>query len=255
MTRTDFREEALQILADHGDHFWFVHRNHIIARAMRGSCNVAPGELKLLDLGCGAGHIARYMHKKGYNVDASDLYPSALKFLERSIDNSFAFDLYNDEVPDTLTGKYDVVILGDVIEHLLHPVAALKKAGGFLKKNGLIVVTVPALLSLWSEYDEQSGHKKRYDKETLEFELRDSGYRVEAMSYFMHLPGILLYVQRKLANFLIPDKKDYDDCLEINPIVNSTMKVFMYVEYLIRQAVTPPFGSSLIAVGRRFHEG
>ena len=256
MPTEDFPERALKILADHRDHFWFVHRNHVVADALRMGGKSSRINMRILDLGCGAGTIAYYLFEKGYQVDASDLFQSARSFLGQSLEcNFFAFDLLNQAIPDARVGQYDVVVLGDVIEHFSDPVAVLKKARKFLKINGRIVVTVPALAGLWTDYDVKSGHKKRYNQQTLRREIKEAKYVVEMTAYFMLIPAFLLFFQRKLAWIFKPRNNDYTNVLQINPVVNLMMKAMMRLEYLLSRVVPLPIGSSLIGIGVMRHEG
>jgi 2-polyprenyl-3-methyl-5-hydroxy-6-metoxy-1,4-benzoquinol methylase len=251
----DFPEKALQILANDQDHFWFVHRNRIVARMIQATGQSKARNMRILDLGCGVGTIAHYLAEKGYFVVASDGYHSAKALLNpRLKDSFFVFDLLNHQVPEDQVGRYDLVVLGDVIEHFENPVGVLKKAREFLKKDGRIIITVPALRFLWTDYDVQSGHKKRYYRGTLCSELKGAGFVVEKTAYFMLIPALILFLQRKLSWVLKSKDKDYTEVLKINQAGNLFMKTVMKMEYLVSQIVTLPFGSSLIGVGVVGHE-
>ncbi|HEY3321363.1 MAG TPA: class I SAM-dependent methyltransferase [Planctomycetota bacterium] len=76
-----------------------------------------------------------------------------------------------------------VVTLLDVLEHLEDPAAAMSEMIRIARPGGLLVITVPALQMLWSDWDETLGHKRRYNRRQLltlctrpEIELLHCGY-------------------------------------------------------------------------------
>jgi SAM-dependent methyltransferase len=108
--------------------FYFRYKRKIIEKMIVGKC---------LNVGCGE-HII----KNAVNIDknAEDLpYES----------NSF-----------------DTVILSDVIEHIKDWETAIKEAIRVSKKK--VILTVPAYMWLWSDYDKELGHYRRYIKKDLE---------------------------------------------------------------------------------------
>ncbi|MET0300427.1 MAG: class I SAM-dependent methyltransferase [Flavitalea sp.] len=47
--------------------------------------------------------------------------------------------------PELPENYFDVIICGDVLEHLIDPWLAIKKISGFLKKDGIIIISAPNL--------------------------------------------------------------------------------------------------------------
>ncbi|NRA65827.1 MAG: methyltransferase domain-containing protein [Pseudobacteriovorax sp.] len=79
-------------------------------------------------------------------------------------------------------GKYDTIIYIDVLEHIENHSVELTKAQQRLKNGGLLIVLVPAYQFLYSEFDRQVGHFRRYSRRTIqtimpeEFRRKDIGY-------------------------------------------------------------------------------
>jgi len=92
----------------------------------------------------------------------------------------------------------DAVTLLDVIEHVDDDAGALMEAVRITKPGGVIVVTVPALMSLWSDWDVRLHHKRRYTRQSL-LRLTDrpsvSVLHCNYMNTFALLP---VYAVRKL---------------------------------------------------------
>jgi hypothetical protein len=76
-----------------------------------------------------------------------------------------------------------VVAMLDVIEHIDDDVAALTAVAGSMDGSSLLVVTVPALPSLFSPWDTALGHHRRYTRRSLRTALESAGFHVERMHY------------------------------------------------------------------------
>jgi hypothetical protein len=62
---------------------------------------------------------------------------------------------------------YDAIIYMDVIEHIEKDHEELKLAASHLKKNGYLIILVPAHQWLFSPFDKAIGHYRRYTKKSL----------------------------------------------------------------------------------------
>ena len=55
----------------------------------------------------------------------------------------------------------------DVIEHIDDDRAAVARLGSLARPGGIVIVSVPALPELFTEFDRIQGHRRRYLPETL----------------------------------------------------------------------------------------
>jgi 2-polyprenyl-3-methyl-5-hydroxy-6-metoxy-1,4-benzoquinol methylase len=101
--------------------------------------NIKPSG-NILEIGCGRGKLLKGLEKY-YSVSGSDISSSAIKEAGRLLGKSRVkvLDLEKQE----LSGKYDLVLAFDVFEHLKNPAACLKKIKKVLKKNGILIFSVP----------------------------------------------------------------------------------------------------------------
>lgn len=74
---------------------------------------------------------------------------------------------------------FDVAVCSEVLEHVDSPAAILHAIHRILKPNGLLVVTVPALMRYWSAQDEVAGHQRRFEYDEFPTLLKDCGFQVE----------------------------------------------------------------------------
>ena len=63
--------------------------------------------------------------------------------------------------------KFDTVLYIDVLEHIKEDEAELILAADHLRSEGFLVVLAPAHQSLFTPFDTQIGHQRRYDKRSL----------------------------------------------------------------------------------------
>ena len=99
-----------------------------------------PPKSRVLDLGCAGGYVAAELRRRGCYVVGTDVCPLGDGV---ELDEFYLQDLNRDELPVDL-GRFDYVLLLDVIEHLQAPeafVARLKAAAGFAPQVTFIVST------------------------------------------------------------------------------------------------------------------
>ena len=102
------------------------------------------------------------------------------------------------DLPAEQRAGVEVILLLDVIEHIADPQFFLQGIMGCFPALHTVLVTVPARMELWSNYDEYFGHFRRYDIEMLH-QLGDGlGIDAHDCKYFFHLP----YLPARLMSVL-----------------------------------------------------
>jgi SAM-dependent methyltransferase len=229
-------------------HWWFQARREILYAVT--SQFVAPSS-RVLDTGCGTGFFIDKA-KERYDVWGIDASPIAVEIChERGLANvvmGSAADLSG--VSDR---RFEGILLFDVIEHLEDDLAALRHARELLTPNGLIIVTVPAFMFMWSRHDELNHHKRRYVKIQLHNLLRDAGFSIEKLSYFNSYLFPLAVLSRFARRMF---GRDGEGEFKIPALrLNQWMKAIFAAEAKKLLNLSPtdsfPFGLSLLAVGRK----
>ena len=72
---------------------------------------------------------------------------------------------YLENLPDDKL--FDTILYIDVIEHIADDSLELEKAKSHLKKNGILIILVPAFNILFSPFDKAVGHHRRYNRKSL----------------------------------------------------------------------------------------
>lgn len=100
----------------------------------------------ILDVGCATGVNGKYLLDKGiakkiYGIEINA--PMAAQ-AQKKYDKVFIGSLDNDTIFDELNHlQPDVIICGDVLEHLNDPWDVLKKFSALLNTNGIIIISLP----------------------------------------------------------------------------------------------------------------
>jgi SAM-dependent methyltransferase len=81
-------------------------------------------------------------------------------------------------------GTFDLVCAFDVIEHVEHDQLAVSEMTRVCKEQGIVCVTVPAFMFLWSEHDVVNHHFRRYSSKTLKLVFQHENILNLYHSYF-----------------------------------------------------------------------
>jgi SAM-dependent methyltransferase len=192
-------QRGLQSLSEaEARHFWFRTRNDLISKRLTVLGCVPPA--RVLDLGCGGGAVCAHLANLGFEVTGVDGHRARVLDAAQRVPGGifFVHDLANGIAPFK-EGAFDAVGLFDVIEHLHQPGDALIDALSCTRPGGLVVGTVPALMSLWSEVDAHAGHRLRYEEPLLGQLLRSvPGASLIEIRPFNRALVPMLFLQRHL---------------------------------------------------------
>ncbi len=184
-------------------HFWHQCRCRMIRQFM---AQVAiPQGVRILEIGCGGGNVLEYLHRHGYRIEGTDMHAplcrrAALRCPEVPV---YVFDVRRPP-PSFEKRDYGAVLLFDVLEHIDDSAAFLSACARFVPSGGYVIGTVPALMGLWSNWDAQSTHKRRYTRATLRQEILKAGLSVVHLSYFFRCLVPLIWFQRRYLDKTTP---------------------------------------------------
>jgi 2-polyprenyl-3-methyl-5-hydroxy-6-metoxy-1,4-benzoquinol methylase len=165
----DVQFEAHQ--AHEESHWWFTARREIILSVVDFFVRGEPNPF-ILDVGCGTGcTVAEFSkHYEAVGIDAS--VDAIRRARVRYPECKFIHGRVPSDVADLL-GRVKLITLMDVLEHVEDDRGLLESLIENVSDGTVVVITVPADMSLWSEHDVVLGHFRRYDPRRLASLLTD----------------------------------------------------------------------------------
>lgn len=102
---------------------------------------------RVLDLGCGDGFIMKKIKSAPNDVEGVEISTNAIKAAREKGFKVYDIDL-NTNWAHKIHGKFDVVLGGEIIEHLFDTDRFIRNIHSVLKKNGKVILTTPNIASL-----------------------------------------------------------------------------------------------------------
>ncbi len=225
------------------EHWWFQSRRAITGYVFWKKLPKTQEKLKILSVGCGTGaeleHIGQFGEVTGIDIDPEVVQFCRAKGLNvvqmNLLDLSFAAE------------TFDIVVAMDVLEHIKEDYKALEKLEHVLKKNGLLLITVPALQCLWSSFDEEGEfpHVRRYTKKSLLSLIGSQKLIPEKISYYNFFLFPLAYFTRK------SDKSFASQMVGMPAWQNTILRLIFSFEKYFLPWISFPVGVSLIGVFKK----
>ena len=134
----------------------------------------------------------------------------------------------------------------DVLEHLPDPEVALAHALELLRPGGKIVITVPAMPSLWTSHDDLNHHFIRYTKRSLQDLGHTCGMQIDRLDYLFHWTAFAKVIVRMKESLF--DNEPRSPTVP-SPYINAFFRNFCFAEQRIFRNWTPPWGTSLVCIG------
>jgi len=235
------------------NHWWFRSRNNIILAVLTNYLDIKDkNDSEILDIGCGLGQIFPILRKFGH-VEGIEKNSNFVKVLKNKYPD---IEIHNTKFPNPILDnkKFDLISMFDFLEHVNSPLNILRAANNILKNDGLLLVTVPAYNWMWSKIDEISHHYRRYDKNTLRIEIEKEGFECIYSSYFMTILFPLVFIYRKIIQFLFL-KKIKINYLELKIPINILNKFLYHImnieTYFIRRGISFTYGLSIIGIFKK----
>jgi 2-polyprenyl-3-methyl-5-hydroxy-6-metoxy-1,4-benzoquinol methylase len=230
------------------DHFWMVWRFRALLPYIRNVIEKTSPTDRFLEIGCGHGQFINQLEEATEAVvDGCDLNLMALEKAKLERGKIFVYDIHQHH--PSMVGKYAGMFLLDVIEHIDNDRSMLQSSLDHVRPGGYVLINVPALQSLFSQYDVAAGHKRRYSRKSLRAVMEACNLEIEHVGYwgFSLVPVAML---RKLYLRFVPAEKIIERGFHPQAgFVNLVFKLLMRIElFLFRD---PIVGTSVIGVGRK----
>ena len=199
---------------------------------------------RVVELGCGRGNLSNFFrqHETVMLTDYRDDYLDPLREkwgMKKNLTFSKLDMTQREDYAVVTKFAPDTIVFLNVLEHLEDDRAVLKNLFDHVPVGCRLVILVPFGMGLYSDFDKELGHFRRYEKSELEGKMREAGFTVEHQFYF-NKAGKLAWF---LANTLGKRK-------QLTPL---QLKIYNFLTPVFRiwDKVAPGTGLSTVAICRK----
>ena len=189
----------------------------------------------VLDVGGSSGYLGRELARRGAEVVVIDNDPEAVAGASQAGMDAHVVDITRQDPPGR-PGGYDVVLCGDVLEHLADPAAALRRLRPLVAPEGHLVASVPnganwalrlsLLAGRWNYTDRgllDRTHLRNFTRRTFLATIRAGGFEVVETDVTCPIPvlrGGRLSAAAHAAARALPGLLAYQHLALARPAVN-----------------------------------
>ena len=233
------------------EHWYFRARYFVIMTHIKMLLNSKAGSIKILNVGVATGHSSELLSQFG-EVKSVEFDEECYNFTKRKLNidiiNSSILDLpFNDN-------SFDLVCAFDVVEHVEDDKLAVSELQRVCKKGGIVTITVPAFMFLWSRHDEINQHFKRYRKKEISRLFDEKRISILYHSYynfFLFIPISIFRLLNKLFGLTKSSKNNTGSDFSVNSNNDSIISKILYwifknENWFVKNKITMPFGVSII---------
>jgi len=214
--------------------FWHTNKDRVLIKLLKGK--------EVLDVAAGTGSFSIKMADNGFNVTYIDFHKKYVDIAKKRAGKRKIKFICQDFLKYKPTKKFDTIVISGFIEHVYDDVGLLVKINSLLKKGGRVVLLTAAYPWLYSEFDKNVGHYRRYTKKELKQKLILTGFNTTFLKYWDVLGFPVLLLTRIIGKVAVTSEN-----LK-NPILDSFLDWwFRFFE----NKMLIPFGLDLIAVGEK----
>ena len=158
---------------------------------------------RVLELGPGPGAITRLLKENACRIIALELDPKAIDIVSQHCEKVLPCDLNDSEWPAILadTDRFEVIVAGEVLEHLYDPWRTLSQLHRLLEPEGSVVISLPhiahcaiisCLLSEDFEYQPwgllDRTHIRFFGLHNIQKLLNDAGFKIIEADFVIKAP-------------------------------------------------------------------
>jgi Methyltransferase domain len=223
------------------DFFWNRVRWELV------SSKLPAGPAELVDVGAGPGFLGDFLRDRHPQIAYRFVEP--IEGLENHLADRFGSDANR---RDRDFGEAGYVTLMDVLEHQEDDRAFMADLAAKMAPGSTLLLTVPAMPSLWSGWDSMLGHYRRYTKTMLRETVGPLPFEIVEQAYLFPelLPlGWVRRVRMRSQNGAGESADADAEFPELSRPVNETLYRVSSASTAVRRVW--PVGTSLFAAMRR----
>lgn len=195
---------------------------------------------KTAEVGPGTGENLNYYYSKTdllYLYEPSENLYNILKQKTQRLSN---IKFFKEEFIN-VDEKFDTIIYLDVLEHIKEDKDEVIKAYSNLNKNGHLIINVPAFNFLYTKFDKDIGHHKRYNKNDFKYFSNILSKKPEKILYYDSI-GFILILLSKI--FFVSSKQNMSQKINLWNKLIPISKILDKISFFT-------FGKSLLCIFKK----
>ena len=251
---TDYPDSGFDLTDENAESsFWVSSRNRLFKSIVQRHL-LPTGKTKFLEIGCGTGDFIQQIAKNDHlEITGSEIYLKGLVYAKKNLPSVdfVQFDVTQGKIGE----QFHIITAFDVIEHIENDDAALSNISEMLKKDGVLIISVPQHMFLWSKLDEIVKHKRRYSRRELVAKLKANDFDITFATSFLFTLFPLMLLSRLFdrgGDRSPSDERALEKRVKFSGVLNTIFDFLMRIdEGLIRLGASLPFGGTLVVVARK----
>jgi len=226
-------------------HWWYVIRRYLFSKHIK-NFKLDPHD-NILDIGSSSGTNLRMLKDLGFkNYVGIDVSQNSREIcLKKNLGEILIADICDNKFSNE---QFQLIIAGDVIEHIQDDNKALSEIRRIVAKNGKVIISVPCFNILWSHHDETSKHFRRYTLSEIRGKIEKQNFIIDDCYYFNFILFAPILFYRKLSKIF--NLKNKNDININNKIINQIFKIIFRLDVNIAKHLKPKFGVSCLLICR-----
>ena len=216
---------------------------------------------EVLEIGPATGYLSKILKERKCVVTGIEINPEFAKKAKQILDDLYVGDIEKLDLKEVLGDKkFDVILLGDSLEHTKNPLQVLKKIKDFIRDNGSIVCSIPNISYIITRLKLLDGdfdytdvglldktHLRFFNLSSILELLEEAGYslielkKVKEEFYLAHRIDVKQWViPQELIDSILkdPESTTFQYILKANPTTKVDSAVRKYVNKFPRNIVT-----------------
>lgn len=223
-------------LVDPINHWYYAHKFWFI----KNSAFWVETHNRLADIGAGSALFSKELLK--LNIVSEVV----------AVDTNYPVNLESDLVglefvQETEYKGFSHFLLTDVLEHVEDDQKFLENIVSEAEINSKFIITVPALMILWSGHDVYLKHYRRYTKSQLSFLAKSAGLEISKVRYTYSTVFPIAWLHRKLSRSQVAQSQ----LKENSPVETLVLRALLLIDRIVSFM---PFGVSLFLEGEKQFE-
>jgi len=242
------KEEYYKMFEFENEYWWYRGLHHLVRYYVQKQKEAKPDEeIRIFDAGCGTGRMMEILDQFG-SVEGIDYSEEAVSMCkQRGLEQVKVGDLNTWNPPNEI---YDIIVSNDVIctsgvEDDMKVIATFYRA---LKKEGILILNLPAFMALRRRHDIAVFGKRRYRKRKTLIQLKEIGFIPIYAGYRLPALFFVMLGQKHLIERWNREKVESDLKPLPKPINSILFRLHQFENRIINAGIPLPFGSSLFLV-------